>query len=577
MSSKLVERRLNDFKRRCGKDGDAALQLAYHAAMPVALNPELLHFLRINFFLDPPEQLPYTVEFEFLTSGLCREIDAELYEIEPEIRNELLQELTRRKNARQRIRDVATLLWQYVEYHSPWADRVELERAQQLTALNFLDPAKAKEWLDTAEADASLGRGEREWFIAMRQEIEQISNLSDDEPNLNDLNLTILSNRARVIAQQGDIERAIALWEQYLEILERIGDVSGKATIVNNIAQVVAQQGDIERAIALWQQSLELYERIGDVGGKATTLNNMAQIIAQQGDITRAIALWQQSLEIKERIGDVGGKAATLNNMAQVIAQQGDITHAITLWEQSLEILERIGDVGGKATTLNNMAGVIAQQGDITRAIALWEQSLEIFERIGDVSGKATILSNRARVIAQQSDKAVDYTRLRDLLAASKWKEADEETLAVMLKATEREKDGWLDIESIENFPCTDLRTIDQLWVKYSNGRFGFSVQKRIWESVGGNPNADYETFEKFGDRVGWRRRRTKSMQKEWLDYDELNFTTKAKVGHLPWAVTSGSVPMPRGLGAIRGYLEWVRTEEADAACLFSRIQTCHV
>ncbi len=37
MSSKLVERRLNDFKRRCGKDGDAALQLAYHAAMPVAL------------------------------------------------------------------------------------------------------------------------------------------------------------------------------------------------------------------------------------------------------------------------------------------------------------------------------------------------------------------------------------------------------------------------------------------------------------------------------------------------------------------------------------------------------------
>jgi hypothetical protein len=37
--------------------GMQPLQLAYHAAMPVALNPELLHFLRINFFLDPPEQL----------------------------------------------------------------------------------------------------------------------------------------------------------------------------------------------------------------------------------------------------------------------------------------------------------------------------------------------------------------------------------------------------------------------------------------------------------------------------------------------------------------------------------------
>jgi tetratricopeptide (TPR) repeat protein len=297
---------------------------------------------------------------------------------------------------------------------------------------------------------------------------------------------------------------------------------------------------------------LELYERIGDVGGKATTLNNMAQIIAQQGDITRAIALWQQSLEIKERIGDVGGKAATLNNMAQVIAQQGDITHAITLWEQSLEILERIGDVGGKATTLNNMAGVIAQQGDITRAIALWEQSLEIFERIGDVSGKATILSNRARVIAQQSDKAVDYTRLRDLLAASKWKEADEETLAVMLKATEREKDGWLDIESIENFPCTDLRTIDQLWVKYSNGRFGFSVQKRIWESVGGNPNADYETFKKFGDCVGWL------LKNKLLDHKDLQFNLNAPLGHLPSHVD------------LIGF-------DSLGGSLFSRVQTCEV
>ncbi len=41
---------------------------------------------------------------------------------------------------------------------------------------------------------------------------------------------------------------------------------------------------------------------------------------------------------------------------------------------------------------------------------------------------------------------------------------------------------------------CEDLRTIDQLWVKYSNGRFGFSVQKRIWHSIGGNKYADYKT-----------------------------------------------------------------------------------
>jgi hypothetical protein len=127
------------------------------------------------------------------------------------------------------------------------------------------------------------------------------------------------------------------------------------------------------------------------------------------------------------------------------------------------------------------------------------------------------------------SQKGVDYTRLRNLLEAGEWKLADEETLAVMLKASDREAEGWLNVESIKNFPCTDLRTIDQLWVKYSNGRFGFSVQKRIWESFGGNPNADYEIYKKFGDRVGWR------VKENWIDYpDNVIFSTSAPEGHLP-------------------------------------------
>ncbi len=124
------------------------------------------------------------------------------------------------------------------------------------------------------------------------------------------------------------------------------------------------------------------------------------------------------------------------------------------------------------------------------------------------------------------SEKGIDYTKLRDLLAAGNWKDADQETLAVMLKASGREKEGYLDPESIVNFPCTDLRTIDQLWVKYSKGLFGFSVQKRIYESVG-------FYYEKFGDRVGWRKLRL-FFNKEWLTYSELTFSLNAPQGHLP-------------------------------------------
>ena len=112
-----------------------------------------------------------------------------------------------------------------------------------------------------------------------------------------------------------------------------------------------------------------------------------------------------------------------------------------------------------------------------------------------------------------------NYENLRDLLVAGKWKEADGDTAKVMLKVAGREKEGYLNTESIDNFPYEDLRTIDQLWVKYSNGKFGFSVQKQIYESLGGTREYDQKIWEAFGDQVGWRQ------GGKWLSYSELNFS----------------------------------------------------
>jgi len=123
------------------------------------------------------------------------------------------------------------------------------------------------------------------------------------------------------------------------------------------------------------------------------------------------------------------------------------------------------------------------------------------------------------------SARGVDYTRLRDLLAAGKWKEADMETRNVMLKATKGEKEGYFN-KPIDNFPCDDLRTIDHLWVTYSEGRFGFSVQKKIWLEVGGKD--DYKAIEKLGDYVGWHNELC------WLEYKDLTFNMQAPSGHLP-------------------------------------------
>lgn len=140
-------------------------------------------------------------------------------------------------------------------------------------------------------------------------------------------------------------------------------------------------------------------------------------------------------------------------------------------------------------------------------------------------SSQAGIESNSTELILA-SDVGVDYHNLEELLKVWKWKAADEETTRVMLKVAKREQVGWLDNKSIQKFPCTDLHTIDQLWVKYSNGHFGLSVQKRIWLECGGK--VDYETRLRLNNRVGWCK------EDRWLFYEEYNFSLNAPLGHLP-------------------------------------------
>ncbi|MFN5857107.1 MAG: GUN4 domain-containing protein [Pseudanabaenaceae cyanobacterium] len=103
------------------------------------------------------------------------------------------------------------------------------------------------------------------------------------------------------------------------------------------------------------------------------------------------------------------------------------------------------------------------------------------------------------------SAKGIDYRELEQLLKTKQWRRADELTARLILKVANREKQGWLDEDSTKNFPWKDLRTINQLWVNYSDGKFGFSVQKKLWLECDGIIGVnDHHAFRKFAVKVGW-------------------------------------------------------------------------
>jgi hypothetical protein len=150
------------------------------------------------------------------------------------------------------------------------------------------------------------------------------------------------------------------------------------------------------------------------------------------------------------------------------------------------------------------------------------------------------------------------YQQLEEYLKNGRWKEADEETYRLMIQAVGNEEGQWLTPEDIDNFPCEDLRIINQLWLHYSHWKFGFSVQKEIYQSLGGTREYNKEIWEKFGDRVGWR------VEGESLSYEDFfNFVASDVCdGHLPFCYF--------GWG-------WWRVGLAGFSSLAQRLVTCRI
>jgi GUN4-like len=81
------------------------------------------------------------------------------------------------------------------------------------------------------------------------------------------------------------------------------------------------------------------------------------------------------------------------------------------------------------------------------------------------------------------SNTGVDYTKLNALLSNAKWQEANQETWNVMCQAAHKNIGSVLTAEEIKQISCDDLQLIDNLWRKYSKGRYGFSAQNQIYMS----------------------------------------------------------------------------------------------
>jgi hypothetical protein len=151
-------------------------------------------------------------------------------------------------------------------------------------------------------------------------------------------------------------------------------------------------------------------------------------------------------------------------------------------------------------------------------------------------------------VVPLRSEKGVDYTQLQQLLIDQDFQAADYLTLQKLcqMASPEAVQRKWLYFTDVECCPVADLQTINTLWLVYSEGKFGFSVQRELWLVLGKN-------WEKLWKQIGWK------TGNNWTRYPNgFTWDISAPKGHLP---LSNQLRGVRVIAALLAHPAWTTPE----------------
>lgn len=183
----------------------------------------------------------------------------------------------------------------------------------------------------------------------------------------------------------------------------------------------------------------------------------------------------------------------------------------LQLEQRSAELLPLLADaLGGLDATGEDWAGGTLVQLLLAR---------------GDEAERQTLLSRYPDGwLAVTSVCGIDYAPLQRHLMLQEFEAADRLTSALLrqLSGPEAERRGYVYYSEVPPMPGPDLESLDRLWLCYSSGRFGFSVQGRLLRACNGQ-------WERLWPRLGWKQGGT------WTRYPgSFTWSLQAPDGHLP-------------------------------------------
>ena len=381
----------------------------------------------------------------------------------------------------------------------PGYERAQLKQGVTVLEVSPLTTSQVQEfvyqWYKEAEVDVQKREDAGVYGDANRQ-AKQLLQEIDKNSTLKDLskNPLLLTMITRVHHRYGSIPRDLG--ELYRDICQVLLEKRQKAKGITDVLTASQKQAILQPlSLDLMRRNTRKFTLIDVAPLLETKLANLPQVqltpakfLQQLQEVDALIAKEQEEefefahLSFQEYLAAVEIKDT---NQEACLLDVFSHNEKLAWWRETMKLYA----AQGNATQLIQAALAEESFEQLQLAKEIWQVAREV-----DPAVQTDLKENLQELLTVLDEKDFThaakvtprYFELAYYLQTQQWKAADQETYSVMKTVGDRSQKGYLDFDDIRNFPCADLRVIDQLWLRYSNGHFGFSVQKEIYLNCGG-------------------------------------------------------------------------------------------
>jgi tetratricopeptide (TPR) repeat protein len=186
----------------------------------------------------------------------------------------------------------------------------------------------------------------------------------------------------RVLVLCGDMALGRTHYDLSISLCRRTGARQGEGNTLSDLAIYHYEAGEVDPALARFEETLAIARELGQWRREAMVLNNVAVLLNSQGRLEEGTTSSKAALSIHREMGEKRGTVLALNTLAiaqRELEQFDDSQHSL---EEALRLVRELGFRRFEGLIMGNLAELMELQGKLVEAEHLIEEAIEISEQI---------------------------------------------------------------------------------------------------------------------------------------------------------------------------------------------------